>query len=219
MSLWEYLWAGSGTTKGLYHYNGDNDDDSWNGNDWTPYNLSYVGGKIWSWCASFNWINAYHSLWTWDIWIWWNLTISLWIYFYSSDSVMRILSDWDASGRNILFYMNDYKVYARTWNGSTLEDNVILEGTIDILKWHNIVYTRDWTIKKLYINWELKDSYTWWYSWWVTTSQAKSIWNNPQSNIAYLDWKIDEVILENTAWSADKVKKQYTYSKWYYALL
>jgi len=59
MSLWKYVWAWSLITKGLYHFDWNSNDSSWNTNNWSDTNINYVSdSKIWKLCASFNWTNS-----------------------------------------------------------------------------------------------------------------------------------------------------------------
>lgn len=76
--LWEYLGAGSSTTKWLYHFNWTWDDSSWNWINWVSTNVTWVGWKIGSWSASSNGTNNNISVWTQNLWTW-SYTFSFWV--------------------------------------------------------------------------------------------------------------------------------------------
>ena len=223
--LWEYKWAWSGTTKGLYHLNWNANDSSWNWNDWTASNVSWVWGKIWSWCASFNWTNSsINNSNTTNIWN--KYTISAWFYSTATSWARTIvsISDRNSSPENLInIYINatsNTAIAMEYANSSWNLQYPNISSTPNLKdKWYNIVVTVDEWFISIYLNW---------VSYPITNNNVTSklintylnIWQlKTNNNLYYFNWLIDEVIIENTAWSANKVKKQYTYSKWYYALL
>jgi hypothetical protein len=219
--LWEYLGAWASTTKGLFHLNWGATDSSWNGNDWNPTNISWVGGKLWSGSASLNGTNAYISLWTNNIipttswqpitisfWMksnvpqsWWSvkqvITLRWWFEFWFDHTV--------AAYRWAFSYANSWLTYWSSWATS-----------LSSWVWYHIVWIYDWNAIKMYTNWVI----SWSVSIWTQVRYAdnnNTIWAS-FLNWAFFNWLIDEVIIENRAWTEQEIKKYYTFSRWLYIL-
>jgi len=226
MALWEYLWAWSWTTQWLYHLNWNATDDSWNWNNLTPNNISWVWGKIWSWSASFNWSSSYLTHPTLlDNWLssW---TISFWFKTTWTSGARLISKEWP-SGNPYIFIIS-INTYARPWqvilsnSWGIFGANVVESTCTNCNDWerHNVVCTWNSSGRdslKIYIDWEegynlLGD--TWWDTWSILADTTKDIfiWKR-YNNSNYLDWEIDEIIIEEWNWTAEEVKKYYTYQK------
>ena len=218
MALWEYLWTWSWTTKGLYHLNWNANDSSWSWNNLTPSNISWVWWKIWSWSARFNWSSSYASnvspiipywakiisvliktTWTWVQYICWNSQV---------DSTKNWTFLW-MNGWAVNFNVTDW-----SWT-STVEISWI--STVNDWKWHLVTVTWDWTTwtdsAKLYIDWVLDVTDTPTKTTEPTADNWLYIWRQPIVANYYFDWDIDEIIIENRAWTTNEVKKHYTYQK------
>lgn len=220
-SLWEYLGAWSSTTKLLLHLDWNANDSSWNWNNWTPTNITWVGGKLGSWSTSFNrssWSNILLPNFNLNSSDWWPWTFSCWF---------KTPSWWQASFWNIIFNkrtgnntfclllpngsvnlsVNDWSATATTING--------LNNVVDN-KWHSVVVTStSYTNASLYVDWVLQgtsNSFNF-----VTQSFYNMIWNFDWWWRGWL-WEIDEVICEARAWSANEVRKYYTFSQWKFIL-
>jgi len=211
-NLWEYLWAGSWTTKGLYHLNWNANDDSWNSNNWIASNISWVWGRIWSWSASFNGINSYIYTWvkylswtnTWTILIWFKTTETwLWQIFWNNTNV--------TSTKSIQIAMEFTKLAIGVSSGTTSVASH--SAWYNNWEWHQCWFTRDWTTFKTIADWEvIKEQF---FSENINPSPTYPcyMWKQPYYSDRYLDWEIDEAIVESRAWSASEIKKHYTYSK------
>ena len=215
MALWEYLWAGSDTTKLLCHLNWNANDSSWNGNNWTASNVSRVGWKVGGGAASFNGTSSYISF-------WYDAPTSNWTYSYwikptnftAQHSHFHNFTN-ESSWRNIYIYS-----LATTWviviDVPYVKWNII--SSIDWLTawvWNYVTVTRSWNTWSIYFNWVLKNSVTD-----STTQQSTTscrIGRVDSSSKYYLGW-FDEVIVENRAWTATEVQKYYTYASWKFGI-
>lgn len=213
--LWEYLWAGTATTKWLYHLNGNSNDASGNGNNWTDTNISYVAGKFWQ-CASFNGTssfisNVYSLRWT------TTFTVSAWINTASTNAYRWIYTlyyqtSWSQECWNFR-QNNAWKIELTdmvTWDEAS-------NTTLAANTWYYITYTRNWTAHKFYVNGVLDKEFTRtvWVSAVTSTEWTTArIWRWVQSSAQFWSGLIDEVIIENRAWTPVEIQKYYTYAKW-----
>lgn len=236
MAIWEYLGAGSWTTKGLYHLNGGATDSSGNWNNGAPTSVIWVWGKIGSWAASFNGSSSYINMGNVMDETWANpFTMSCWINFSSVSANQMImwkqLSSWSfwwymLWGQRLeipwRFFLN-FSLVSNDWTFWAIEvitpDNELSTGT-----WYNVCATYDWSKgaswAKIYINWQLKSSTA------INTFWGKSCSNSANFNIGSrnswnlpLSWIMDECIKENREWTATEVQKQYTYALWRFGIL
>ena len=228
MSIWGYLWAGSWITKWLYHLNGNSNDSSGSWNNWTDSNVSYVAGKFWQ-CGSFNGSSSKIVLPTISMN---NITLSYWVKLTNLPSPYNRwwISCWWVDLHKwfelLLYTWISWETsacaeaYVRWWTTNCLNYNT----TYTLNTWirYNVMMTRDWNIIKTYIDWVLRATRTyswagnidmWWYGINIGT---RTSWNN---FIRWVDWLIDEVIIENVARTAEQIKKYYTYTKWRFGIL
>jgi len=211
MALWEFLGSGSGVTKGLYHLNGDANDSSWNWNNGTATNVSYVAGRLWSQCASFN--GSSSKIVTGNCNYWTRLTVSVWLKPASSTQTLFAR----AVESNVSWGFAINTTAANNWVWSIASVNTV-EIPIANNVWQHLVFTYDWAYNTLYNNWvqstpraNTTDP--------TLTNAPIYIWEYVLWGNYYFNWLIDEVIIENRAWSAIEVKKQYTYQKWRFWIL
>lgn len=218
MALWEYLGAGSWTTKLLLHLNWDATDSSGNWNNWTPTNIIWPWGKVWSWSASWNGtnskidlpLNLLNNTWDWSIrWIIKpsNTTQSFWHIFLQEKSsttqhIKAIVQDWAT-----LKYLNSNNT---AWISTSV--------TLNTNTFYPFVFSfSSSTWWKMYVNWNLvwSDTQVWttWNPYWV--NQTALFYRN---NANYFAWIIDEIICENRTISEQEVKKYCTASKWRFIL-
>lgn len=223
MALWEFLWSWSWTTKWLYHLNWNANDSSWNWNNWTATNVSWVGGRLWSGSASFNGSNSIIRIPDSNTLEWFSqLTISCWIKPNNNTITQALIvksnnAEWVPSTDPFqlwgLFIASAWVFFPIStwvaWSRKTL-----YTGTYTTWEWNYITATYDWVTMKIYINWVVEP---------VTTSTTITIWSNAENvriwalnqfaSLQFYDWLIDEVIVENRAWTANEIKKHYTYQK------
>lgn len=223
--LWEYLGAGSSTTKWLYHFNWNADDSSWNWNNLTPTNITWVWWIVWSGSASFNWSNS-HLYWLCNFWITNTYTIN-WKWKTSilptSWNLYNFFIKWETSSSlnwfDCALYNNawTYQLYMThaDWVWWTSYSWNIPTPTINTNYNYTLIFT--WTNIFLYINWSLLSSQP---AARIIVSATNNfyVWYNGIANIRRFNWIIDELIIEPTVWSAEKVKKYYTYSQWKFIL-
>lgn len=218
MALWEYLWAWSWTTKLLLHLNWNSTDSSGNWYNWTDASITYVWWIIWSGSASFNGTSSYIEIpdatglryQTW--WVNGNLSVSIrfkpstisWVHTlvwkwsnWWTNTDWIIFQNWATINWAILWANN----VATTWN------------ILTIWVWTHIVMTLN-SSKNIvvYINSISSATATNTTSPTYWTYDPVRIWQNTNTN--YLNWVIDEVIIENRVWTPEEIKRYYTYSRW-----
>lgn len=220
MALWEYLWAWPNTTKLLLHLNWDANDSTGNGNNWTRWwTTAYANGKLGSQCASFNG-SSYITIWNNAMFASTTLSMFLWVKFNSVSSLQYI---WlcESWGYELVYIRisnvaGAYRLNFITWTWSWFSDWWNDSWWIPITNfttwvWYHIWFTQSWTTIRQYVNWAEFSNYTssgnfktltWTYKWWLS------------ANVNRYNWLIDEVIIENKAWTPEQIKKYYTYAKW-----
>ena len=227
MALWEYLGAGSGVTKGLYHLNGNANDSSWNWNNGTATNVSWVAGRLWSQCASFVWgANPTSHIDYGDILnLTTGLTFSLWFNANSASGVQIIGGKWfngSVAFQPYIFYVNGTSLVGRitTWGGTALTD-ITATSAVASWVWSHAVLTYDWSNMYLYVNWSQRatSAKTWNLNTWTRFVLGCQYNISTWTYWDWFAWRIDECIVENRAWTASEIRKQYTCQKWRLAII
>jgi len=179
-------------------------DTSWNWNNGTATNVTYISTDkgYQKQAGSFNGSSSYINLWSWNIWIWWNLDINF-IYTPISKTTgswyQALFNDWSAWQKNLFIYassLNNGILTILNWNWGSSDDWAWWYLTYQLVDWvtYDIRYVRNGTTKTLYINWQQVATYTWWYSWWIT-SNTKYIWAD--SAILNIYWKLQSFRIYN----------------------
>ena len=223
-TLGEYLGAGSGTTKLLLHLNGNSTDSSGNGNNGTDSNISYVAGKFGQ-CAQLANTSKSSIVSTSDLNLQSAFTISAWVYQTSNGTGTSY-------EENILTKDNE-TTNNRSWRfcitgpaetGKTrflrfiynVPSNlsVFSASGISLNTWTNVIIVSTQGTYTFYINGVASGN---------GNTNITPVYQGTAplclgvlSIYSYLEsliGSIDEVIVENRAWSAEEVKKYYTYSK------
>lgn len=225
-TLGEYLGAGSGTTKLLLNLNGNSTDSSGNSNNGTDTAITYsqANGRFGQ-GAGFNGSSSKiensspSGLPT----INGNKTISLWLNIPSlpgvnSYSVFGLFNNTSSPTSSSQITINSSPegnhISARIWGGGiSVNSNFI--PTINT--WYNIIYTYNGTTHSIYINGKLLNTAT-------TSSQTGnsvfySLGSYPTNTDQWYNGKLDEIILENVAWTPQQVAKYYANSLGIYATL
>ena len=217
-TLGEYIGAGSGTTKLLLHLNGNSTDASGNGNNGTDTNITYgLGYGKFGQGAYFRTDTTVPSITT-------PLTdeartISLWFTgVVFSGGITSGTMEWgslinqrtsDTSGWTIRRGGNTNNLYIKIggtdykWNNV---DNGFFDGT-----WRHIVLVKDGSNTKMYTNGAL--TYTISGVVWSSSGINVEIGNDAQVDNRHHGGNIDEVIIENRAWTASEVRKYFTMGK------
>lgn len=209
----EYSGAGASITKGLWHLNGSNIDSSGNNNTATDTNVTYIDGGLIGKCASFNGTSSRiigNSSSTLAVN---SITISLWI----KTSVMQVYNT---------YICNNMKSYNMGNIGISFSGNTIRLGiyqdrdgdgyyiyysNVDASvpnyynnNWHNIIATYSNGLLSLYYDGTLmgsKNEYT------FPVGNIMNIGTN--ANVFTYNGLIDEVIVENYAWTSTQVNDYY----------
>lgn len=224
MSLWEYIGAWSTVTKWLYHLNWNANDSSGNGNNWVSTNVTWVWGRLGSWAASFNWSSSRIS-WTWlnpsSYWTT-SFTVSLWAKINSwswvnNKELFIIKETW--SWWNIQFYFNSSwsNINAQPWNWQTNNIYTVTK-TFSTWIWYYLTYVRTATTDEIFVDWVSIWKNTHSSFWFSNTWTAYVLWDTWDGN-AYTNWVLDEVVIENRAWTAEEIRRYYTYSQGKFAIL
>lgn len=219
-TLGEYLGAGASTTKLLLHLNGNSTDSSGNGNNGTDTNITYADGKFGK-CAGFNGYSSRITTPVGDLVIDW--TYSVFVKFgRNKPSYLEILFGKETSmnsGRQIdLLRTPDGKL-----NINIPHIKVVFESNLLILNdttnWYNITITKSGTTWSLYVNGVFDKSVIDATAQETSTSPLMIGNNNVLGSAYFFQGLIDEVIVENRAWTAEEVKKYYTNSRGFFATL
>lgn len=221
MTNGEYLGAGNGTTKLLLHLNGNSTDSSGNGNNGTDTNITYsqANGKFGQ-GAGFNGTSSVVNFSSFGITGNSARTYGVWIK-PSSVNVLRCIMgcvpNTLKAGKTCMLYQavvasGDIMIVFNAADFHTAGSKIIAN------EWNFICFTYNGTSLttdnvKIYIN-GVSQSLTKL----GTTTTADTL---PDKNRLgyddmagrYFNGAIDEVIIENRAWTASEVKKYYTYAK------
>jgi len=224
MALWEYLWAWSSVTKWLYHLNGNANDSSGNWNNATSSSIVYVDWKIWSKCAwstSKTYITL-PSTFMWTIWTW-DFAISFWLNPVNPWTWQYPMLFWSFKDSSpyvwpTIFY--DPLNIQRLWDCCIFRVTRSNEQCVSwasslYWEWVNVVFTRISWVCYVYYNWELKLQFN--DTTYIPTWESAYIFSRNGHYQQFCNtWaKFDECIVETGVWwTAEKVKKQYTYAKW-----
>lgn len=217
MSLGEYLGAGAGVTKLLLHLNGNSTDTSGNSNSGTDTNITYsqANGKFGQ-GAGFNGSSSYiqtpYSNASSEF------TQIFWFKCAVSDTNNKTLSSQTTSAAQRYWFFigrNNHPTFQRKLTALVGGGAILtMYGTtnVDDNVWHMGAIVLKSGASALYIDGNLEDSDSASYT--VPTSSMPTHYiGKTGDNDSYWNGAMDEHIYEAKAWSAEKVKKYYTYSK------
>lgn len=221
MSLGEYIGAGSNITKLLLHLNGNSNDSSGNGNNGTDTSISY--GKQYGKFndgASFNGSTSYIKILNSpSLNLTSNFTFSVW-FKKNSSTTKQILIKWGRGSTltRCQYHMwvnnnNKLSLFVRQSNGIDLE--IADTSTIPVGVWTLVTFTGDSSSLKIYVNSLLKNAVAWSGYFNVPTTPndlgvGVKIDDGYPADPAYFDGLMDEIIIENRAWTYQEVLKYYT---------
>jgi len=221
MTYGEYLGAWSAVTKGLYRFNGNANDSSWNTNTLTPtWTPTYVDWVFWQ-GINFNGTSQYvrrsDILWfniNWNN----NITISCWFNLSvlptAGNSMCLFMMAMDPVSWTRYFYryniINNAGVYS-----INSASRATFTFTPVVWTWYNFVFTTNTSQNNIiYLNWVSVAS--------NTANDSAGAINNPNFSVwvtwfgspfDYLNWKMDEVIVDNRVRTPQEVQKYYTMAK------
>lgn len=220
-TLGEYLGAGSGTTKLLLHLNGNFTDSSGNGNNPTNSGMVFVDGKFGKVISTEGTTSRYASIasalgttFSGD------KTISFWTKlnaeFSGADKADNFVSlFWDSNNAGFAAgyrRVSNVNYLTGSWiRNGTLEERTQYAVNLGTSVFHHVVVTASsGRVVSVYLNGVLVTSFT-------GTSGDGASQVTDQFRILnwvnVLDCMFDEIIVETGVWSAEKVKKYYTYAK------
>ena len=220
MTLGEYI--PNSNTKLLLHLNGNSTDSSGNNNNGVDTAITYsqANGRFGQ-GAGFNGSSSYISVGnSASLQFGTNpFTINVWFKkaannytgcFYHDNSSPKVFSLGVSSDNTLFFYASD-------------GTGVLLSSTITItdFNWHLLTVVVEATnSRKMYIDGVYNNISTTNLTGGLTGTAVKTLGRNSLGgNSEYFNGSIDEVIIENRAWSASEVKKYYTNSRGFYATL
>ncbi len=214
--LGQYLGSGSGTTKLLLHLNGNSTDSSGNGNNGTDTAITYslANGKFGQ-GASFNGSSSNIELPSGVVLTSTaNQTIALWFKLGNITQVDKDLINLSEDTTKVTYdhdYNNGVYKFRRIKQMVAIQE--VTTAFTDTTSFHSAVGTYDGTKIHLYIDGVEIGTGT------VASGNGSSGAHNSanvgcdNNSSQFFNGSIDEVIVENTAWSAEKVKKYYTMTK------
>lgn len=231
---WDMTYLPIANTKVYFKLNWDSTDSSGNGNNGTATNVSYVNWKFWQ-AGSFNWSTSKISCWNIEDETWSSpFTLSCWVNFsWLVTNQMIFWKQLNSGNFNgyMLWFQYSAGVTARlnmtlvsSSTSAHLIERVSDNNILTTWVWYHIVATYSWSKTaagvKLYLNWNLLSttavSDTLWTDSITSTADfwfwSRNSWNLP------LNWMWDEIIKENTEWTAKKVMDYYSSTTWYYTL-
>lgn len=220
MSLGVYNGAGAGTTKLLLHMEGDATDSSGNSNNGTSTNITYsqANGRFGQ-GAGFNGSSSYINIgtrssvlntFTWGHSIKCN-NISNGHLFVATQSSTGGIQTKVSDGGN-------HKIQLSIWNGSTTT-TLVSNKSVDDNVWHNVIFTRNGSIAKVYIDGVLDNTKTNMYTTTITPQAVDSCIGRHPSGVQYYSGLAEEIFDEDGEWSAEEVKKYYTNSRGFFATI
>jgi hypothetical protein len=213
--LGEYLGAGASTTKLLLHLNGNSTDSSGNGNNGTGTSITYsLANGIFGQGAGFNGSSSKITTPLGNFGTG-NFTISLWIK--TTQEATRVIfgktTEVDKDNGGYVLYRDSGGYHA--FRFGTIVNLHIQNQYIATGGWNVITIVRNGANGYIYSNSNLIVSTSSISSFNQNTSGTFTLGTSPGSNWTprFYSGAIDEVIVENRAWTASEIKKYYTYSK------
>lgn len=211
-TLGEYISAGSSTTKLLLHLNGNSTDSSGNGNSGTDTAITYslANGKLGQ-GARFNGSSSYIQITnSASLVLTNNFTISLWFKpnNLTQNNTYIFTKGSPGSSYGMLWeYVNDTVEFF----GGSVDFRTGSQIVIGDTNWHNIIYTFDGTTlngcldgsNKISVN---KSGLS------LANLTGNMFIGSASTSANFCACNIDELIIENRAWSASEIKKYYTNS-------
>ena len=200
-------------TNGLFKLNGNSNNSIGNIAS-TDSNITYVPGRYGQ-CASFNGSNSFIYLGTSSIYNPTYMTVNAWVKPASLSSNMDIISrDNTTSKRSYnINILSNGSVAAEIFTTSSISSGIVnvtgTTGIIEVNKWYMISFTFDGITAKLYINGKLYGS-SFCSAIYPQTVETYIGKRRISDNAVVFNGQMDEIIIENRAWSENEVRKYYT---------
>ena len=195
-------------TKWYWKLDGNSLDSSGLGNNGTDTAISYVAGREWQ-AASFNGssskITAKHWLWTGNI----TFTVSLFFYVTWTQTRWELFS---IGNHSVLYNWILFSVRAKSWGNNAIffdYSNSVWGSTNARVVYNSrnhLLVTKSWDNIIVTLN-GVSESFT---KSSLNVSTDKLLFGDYWGGVAFLNWLIDEVIIEDRAWSATEVRNYYS---------
>ena len=189
------LWTNNGTENGTVVYN---EAKSWQGLN------SSANGRIQINTTLFN------ANWTYTIsmiamWRQINLVNSRNEAYWKDDASWRWLIITNYGWANMICFWLYDTAWKQVNSANNKQNNV----------YYHVVAIKNWGTASLWVNWKLEASVSvGTIINWTTRNNIWSYFSNP-APVGWMDWKIDEVEFNSTAYSAAQVKNQYAFYYWF----
>lgn len=229
MSLWESISSWTSVTWCLYHLNWNATDSSGNASDGTATNVTWVGGKLWSWAWGFNWTSSLITLPS-TSWLkpTWAFTATLRVK--TSFSGIQVFFQVYSQVTSVAWFqiMTNTSSYVRFVVGRNTNftlwswyQEAIWPTAVNDWNRHHIacVYTGSQII--VYQDWVAGTAVSWslWLAYRATSYPRLWCANRTWTDDSRCSGELDEVVLEQVSSTATEIAKKYTYAKWLYAIL
>lgn len=209
----ESTYSTNANTVAYYKLNWNSLDSSGMWYHWTTTWITYTQWVFWQ-SASFNGTTS-------NIWVWGhplstvNNTVSFWVRTNDLVSVQSIIWEQTAACSATRIVISWGKVrYDYFWCPAAGIIAVSAISSLSVNTWTYITMVRSNLSISIYINWKLDTTGT--FSSAYTDINPTYIWDNYNvwSPVWYFNWGLDELIIENSLWTADQVKDYYNKSKY-----
>lgn len=150
------------------------------------------------------------------------ISASIWLYITAAYAPRRMM--WDIAARNwnrqqFCIIKNTTTARLNVYDDHTDSNYATLEAPLTINQRNHLAYTITSSESKLYLNWQLADSWAWnpkpWWLWPYSRDKSQSILCNRSSGYTdWLNWNAREIIMEEVVWSAQDVLNYYNQTKW-----
>ena len=203
----------SASTMGWWKLDWDANDSSWNWNNGTATNVTYVAWKV-NLAGSFNGTSSYiteaYSLRAVN-----TFTINAWVKTTDIANYRGIYSvayNWSWTEAWVFRITNSWTLQFSDQFAVATDSNTVLSTNT----WYMVTLVRKTnTTFDFYVNWALDKSFTQsvWTPWATWSWTLPLIWVASLSYWQWWNWLIDEMIIDNTAWNSTQVLDYYNLTK------
>lgn len=223
MIYWATWWGGGwwqpwANTLAYYPLETDTNDYSWNNRNLINNWITFDGG-VWVFDGNAIWYYTNNSLWN-------SLNNFTYSVYVNPSSIVSWAVDWDPNINRIISIiqngnMGTFDKSLSLCNSSQAQwynyynwQLQIYATWISINTWYYLTYTFDGSNITIYKNWTLEQSIACWWSYTGYTQATLCVWNDTDRNqIKKYYGKISNVIIENTARTAQEISDYYNQTK------
>jgi hypothetical protein len=218
-------WKPWANTIAYYPLQSDANDYSWNGrnltNSWITFSdwVGVFNGSSQGYYTNQSLFNKSQPF-TYSVWV--NPTsIPSWNssdWPYASNLVMIYQSGDKSTHDKMLWLCDSNKWYWYNYYNWRCE---AYASWVQTNTWNHLVFVFDWTTNTVYLNWAAWTPVACWGSYTWYSSATLLIWDSQDTSATQLKkfyWKLSNVIIESTSWTAQEVSAYYNWTKWNYGL-